>query len=358
MNSTMISLVAVLIAAEPPSPASIAVPAAEALRKVERFLCDSYMFSADEGRPDAVLRTTHAAALDRRFLDTVHDAERGRPAWRDVSWKRAWVTPREGVMLDLFPRSASYWDAPPESDFGNLLYAECVGWRQPQEPRVRYLVAGRRFALMDVFADDRISALELEPVADDCGGLECRVIVADGGRDRIWICPGLGYAMVRRVWQVDDSGDVTAEYRNADFVEVGPGLWLPRTCRCEFRYPPGSTRAARDYRLEVERIAVNGGVPDAMFEPRFPPGTRVYGADRRLRSSIPGGTDAMDLWAAVVAAEYPPAPPPEPGPSIAALACMTVGTGLLCFGCFASLSSSARIGPGRLSSAGAIRAAR
>lgn len=358
MNLTLVPLLSALISAEPPSPDPIVVPAAEALRKIERLLCDSYMFNSVEGRPAGVLRTTHAAALDRRFLDTVHEAERGKPAWRDVSWKRAWVTPREGVMLDLFRRSADYWDAPPESDFGNLLYAECIGWRPSQEPRVRHLADGRRFSLIDVFSSDNASALKLDPKVDIWEGLACRVIVADGGRDRIWICPDLGHAMIRRIWRAGEAGDIVAEYRNADFAEVESGLWLPRICECEFRYPPGIARATHDFRLEVERVAVNDGVPDAVFVPHFPPGTRVYGADQRLRSSIPGGTDAMGLWAAVVAIEFPPAPPTDPASPAVLLACMTAGSVLLCFGCFVLPLRSARINPNGIPSAGVGRSAR
>jgi hypothetical protein len=137
MNPIATPVLLALVAAAPSPPDAPPIAAAAAQRRIERLLCDSYMFNAVNGEPTDTLRTVHAAAFDRRFLETVHGADRAKPAWRDAFRKRAWVSPRRGAVLDVFRRSVSYWNSPPEVDFGNLLYGECVGWRQPREPRTR-----------------------------------------------------------------------------------------------------------------------------------------------------------------------------------------------------------------------------
>lgn len=310
----------------------------ESQMRINRLLCDAYMFNTENGQPGQTLHVVHAVDRDRRFVEMIHDASRSIPPWHDPFRNRSWRDMRKAVIFRLFGRNAYYWE-PSEKDFDNLLYGQCIGWRQPGEVALRYVFNGRRFALMDIFAVDRRPTLQLLPEPEEWSGLTCRVVIADGDRDRLWICPERGYSLVHRVWQPSDKKEMVAEFNCSDFEQVTPGIWLPKTCGCEFR-PLGEEGEPHSYRLEVEHVAVNGQVPDSLFEPQFLPGSHIFGTSGTLERSIPGGTDLLDLWVAVLLNDYPPIRPAHAGPSEMDLVWITMGSVLFVAGIVLRLRTS------------------
>jgi hypothetical protein len=320
----------------------LAVAVVESQMRINRLWCDAYMFNTENGQPAQTLRVVHGVDQNRRYVEIIHDASPSILPWHDPFRNQTWTDKRKSVMFRLFERNAYCWKSS-ERDFDNLLYGDCLGWRQPGEVALRYVLNGRRFALMDVFAVDQRPILRLLPEPEVWNGLACRVVVADGGRDRLWICPDRGYALVHRIWQPSDKKGMVAEFTCSDFEQVTPGMWLPKTCGCEFR-PLGEEGEPHSYRLEVEHVAVNDKVPDSLFEPQFLPGSHIFGTSGTLERSIPGGTDLLDLWVAVLLSDYPPIRPTYAGLSEANLFWITMGSVLFVAGIVLRLRTSAAEG--------------
>lgn len=332
----MLTVLCVCVPAPSPPPVRddslnrLVAAAVASQKRIDRLLCDAYLYGPRDGQPGKTLRVVHAAGQDRRFLEVIHGASPSLPAWHDPFRNRSWRDPQKAVMYKLFGRHAYYWN-PSEDDLDNLLYGKCIGWRQPGEVALRHLAAGRRLALIDVFARDQWSGLRLLPGPEVWAGLTCRIVVADGGRDRLWICPDRGHALVHRVVQPGDANGMVGEFTCSDFGEVAPGLWLPKTCACVYR-PAAGGGPSRSFRLEVVRVLVNRDVPDEVFEPRFLPGTHVFGTSGALESSVPGGTDLFDLWVAELVTYFPRVGPRSGEPSRAGSVLCTFGTVLLVLG--------------------------
>lgn len=311
--------------------------------QVERLFCDAYMFNTRDGHKTETLRVVHAADRDRRFMEIIHNTSQSLPPWDDPYRNLSWCDLRKVVVYKPFGRHAFYRE-PSEALLNNLLYGRCIGWRQPGEIPLRHSgVGGRPFALLDVFADDQRSTLRLLAEPEVWDGLTCHVVIADGGRDRMWICPSLGYALVRRIWQSRAETGTVTETTCSEFEQVTPGLWLPKVCERQSRPGRGERASPSSFRLEVNRVAVNREVPDGVFEPQFLPGTHVFGTSGLLEKSVPGGTDLLELWVAVSVRHYPPVAPRHQELSAADMFWATLGSVL--FGCGLALHSSSRQGP-------------
>ncbi len=113
---------------------------------------------------------------------------------------------------------------------------------------------------------------------DKVEGVPC-ITVSWPKRETIYLDPKLGYALRRREYFDADSGLLTNLLTNKDFVEVRPGLWLPKTCWAD-RCAPSS--AAPGHRGEpmirhmalVHSLTINK-VPDSLFELEIEPGSVV-----------------------------------------------------------------------------------
>jgi hypothetical protein len=99
------------------------------------------------------------------------------------------------------------------------------------------------------------------------------------------------------------------EYRAGDFQSVSPGISLPRACTISL-HPPNDRTPRRDYQLRINRLEINGEVPDRAFQPDLRPGTLIFSWDGRFESAIPAGTDLLDEWAATAVCLLPPQSPP------------------------------------------------
>ncbi|MBI3463218.1 MAG: hypothetical protein HY000_09185 [Planctomycetes bacterium] len=111
-----------------------------------------------------------------------------------------------------------------------------------------------------------------------------------------WIAPEQGFVLVRSERHQGQRPDLLMRERLLDYQSAGPCL-VPRTIISEEFNPrlgPGSA-PARVSRLDVEEILV-GDVPQEVFDPIFPPGTRVLDLISGASYTIPGDwTENIDL---------------------------------------------------------------
>jgi hypothetical protein len=108
-----------------------------------------------------------------------------------------------------------------------------------------------------------------------CWRLEGQVksSVAGAFKDRLWLAPHAGYALLRRENYDPHSGALIWRSTCADLREVTPGCWLPMQVTVEdcAPYAPPELRgkALSVRRFHVTRCEVNN-VPDELFDHRFP----------------------------------------------------------------------------------------
>jgi hypothetical protein len=214
--------------------------------------------------------------------------------------------PGQGYTLNTFSRYGVSWE-PVERDFIPPRFGDCIGWRQPGEGRLRVQTAGSWFGLLDVIDETPADQIRVHDAVQEVGGHRCRLVEVEGGRDRLWFSPDLGYCLVRREWRPKSDTERVFEYTNSDFKLVAPSVWLPHTCSCEVR-PLGPQRKPQSYRLDVVRVAVNDDVPGDLFVPRFLAGSLVFGTSGVLEQAVPGGSELLDQWVAVLLTDYPPSP--------------------------------------------------
>lgn len=135
-----------------------------------------------------------------------------------------------------------------------------------------------------------LAALESEPYRvrgkkEVVEGVGCWVLEVPG-RDRIWLDPGHGFAVVKREWLWDDGKTPMFRWLNSDFKEVVPGLWWPMRARRDVvthvdRNTSGGGQVTVTNNVRVLTVLVNN-VPDTVFSLTFPLGTRVLD-DTRAR---------------------------------------------------------------------------
>ena len=88
-------------------------------------------------------------------------------------------------------------------------------------------------------------------------------------RDKIWLDPARGWALLRREVRRPD-GSLMLRQTNRDLKEVVPGVWLPMTCTEEAGTPADAPENLRDKvaftrRFKVLEIRVNDLKP-AFFD--------------------------------------------------------------------------------------------
>jgi hypothetical protein len=122
---------------------------------------------------------------------------------------------------------------------------------------------------------------EVRPDAEEVDGSTC-VVVARPGHATIWLDPKINYS-VRKCELFDpESGALQERRQNREFVEVEPGIWLPRVCWRDECGPPLAPEPYRGKPLlrhvyEVKKVVVND-VPDSLFRLEIDPGVRVVDA--------------------------------------------------------------------------------
>jgi hypothetical protein len=312
----MKSLMALLLLAAPaappdsPPPRTLVPAGAIAQDRIARLLVDYGITSREDDGPSRTDRFVEAVDGDRYFSDNIHFTRPGAEPWHDPERRQTWAGPGGTTILNLFERTATTTGPGPVEASLLSPYLNCIGWR-PRGSAARPSIYGHEFFLRDVLDVDRKGRAVVLPESDVVDGNPSIVVVVDDGRDRIWLCPKLGYALIRRSLKRSDAKAADIEYRCSDFLEITPGLWLPRKCAGEFRWIEGEHRV-RSFEIGVTHLAVDEGVSPDLFLPALPPGTIVLDEDRKVISSVPGGADLLDLWAAVAVTFFPPSSTPGP----------------------------------------------
>jgi hypothetical protein len=105
------------------------------------------------------------------------------------------------------------------------------------------------------------------------------VVVARGNEEKLWLDPAVNYGIRRHELYDPESGLAKDIFRNRDFVEFAPGVWLPKGCVWERCAPAGAPANLRGkplarYTFTVSKIGINS-VPDDLFTLKIAPGTMV-----------------------------------------------------------------------------------
>jgi hypothetical protein len=133
----------------------------------------------------------------------------------------------------------------------------------------------RLYQLPDVLSSGE--AME-GPRAEAVEGIPC-LVVGIAHRQLFWLDPALGYA-VRKIDSFNaKSRLLEGRRRNFDFVEVGPGIWLPKTCWFEWcghggMAAPYVAKPMVRYVTKVAKLSIND-VPDSQFSLTIDPGMLV-----------------------------------------------------------------------------------
>jgi len=273
--------------------------------RVKTLLYDLEMSSRAADGSEQVDRCLMALSADRCFVDFVHFANIYTDPWLDPDRARSWSDQGGTTTLRLFERNA--YRAGPESAAEQRAspYSQAIGWQPPAGPSGAARGKVRNFYLDEVFAPAHLAELRVNPSHSVVEGLDCVEVVANDGSDRLWLCPERGYALVRRTFRHGPGDGLTVEYLNSDFLMVADALWLPRSCKGEFR-DSGGGKFHHSFSLRVKTLGINAEVDANIFRPELPPGTHIYDEEDRLIGSLPGGEDLLDLWLLVSLKLFPP----------------------------------------------------
>jgi hypothetical protein len=134
------------------------------------------------------------------------------------------------------------------------------------------------------------------PRAEAVEGIPCWV-VGIAHRQLFWLDPALGYA-VRKIETFNAKNRLLAgRRRNFDFVEVSPGIWLPKTCWfdwCGFEgvAAPYLGKPMVRYVSKVTKLSIND-VPDSLFSLSIEPGQLVVDNSYGNGAAVPAATYVM-----------------------------------------------------------------
>jgi hypothetical protein len=277
-----------------PSPREVAAATLASRHGLERLLVDYYLTTADDDGPRRTDRYVEAFDGDRYYGDNIHYTSRESKPWYDFSRRWIWSASDRETLYYPFSRTAGSRTRAPNEAVPVFPYLTCVGWR-PRRDKVVTLAEAAPFFLSDLLAPDRLDGITILPKQEIVNGLGCYVLIIDGGRDRIWVCPDRGYAVVKRAIRRRTEDGADFEVTCGDFTQTAPSLWLPRRCEGAQIRANGPIRRS-SFWIEVEHLAINANVSDDRFVPSLAPGTHMYDERGTLVATIPGGTDLLDFW--------------------------------------------------------------
>jgi hypothetical protein len=287
-----------------PSAREVATATFASRHGLERLLVDYHLTSVDDDGPKRMDRFVEAFDSDRYYCDNIHFTSRESKPWYDQTRSWIWSASDRETIYFPFNRMARSRMRDPKEGVPVSPYLACVGWRPRRDKGVSLQEAAPIF-LSDLLAPDRLDGITILPEQDHVDGLGCYVLVIDGGRDRIWVCPDRGYAVVKRAIRRRTEDGADFEFTCRDFVEAAPSLWLPRHCEGVQTQVKGPTRR-RWFRIEVEHLAINASVSDGQFVPSLAPGTQIFDEQGTLVAAVPGGPDLLDFWVAYCATFFRP----------------------------------------------------
>lgn len=307
-------LMVVLAAAAEPEPtssrltlASVAEQIVARQARLERIYIDAYMVTTEQGGTQTD-RYAVAYIPGFCFLDFMHLTGPNTPPWRDNGRFQVWLTPDRATLFKPFKR-ALYPDRSSElQDYWKSPYGVVTGWHP--HAKTFELGDGQPFFLDHLFVPERRDRLVLRQETEEIDSFECVAIKTDSGSGQLWLAPSLGFALVKRITMSGEARQFKKTFYSRNFKEAEEGLWLPWEVESEdFEVVDGKEELLRSFRLELQELAVNDAVPDAIFRFKPPPGTITYDAKDNTVAFEPRGEDLLDLWGAVCWDVFPPSPP-------------------------------------------------
>ena len=273
--------------------------------QLQRLLLDFFMTATtQEGtRTD---RLVQAHAPRRYYLDFKHYITPDTPAsWKDPARFQLWLTPERARMFMPFGRTLPPVEFVEVKRYWRTHYGRAIGWHP--DAQLVELPEEEPFYLDHVFAGEQRTRLRSRQHTETLESVECLVLETSSGSDRFWFAPSLDFALVKRVAVRGEEGRFRSEFRCRDFRRTAEGLWLPWQVEAVHSERIGGvTKPLRSNRIDVQELAVNDSVPDAVFAFTPPPGTLTYDVDGEVTAFEPGGRDILDLWAALCSEYYPP----------------------------------------------------
>lgn len=275
-------------------------------RRLKRLYVDTYMTTTAEG----VTRTDRYAlafAPERFFLDLMHFTDDGTPPWRDnerfqLRWNREMRTAFKPFLRTLLHepedgRGRTYWKSP---------YGQAIGWR----PRASVFEGDHDPLFFDsLFAPEHRDRLVVRSKMETVESLFCVIVETRSKSDQLWFAPELGFAPVRRIVLRGEQQKVRQTVHCRRFKEVAAGVWLPWRVESVAVSTEDPKEVLRSFRIDVQQLAANEAVSDALFEFEPPPGTITFSEKEEIIGFAPGGENLLDLWGAVCSEVFPPSSP-------------------------------------------------
>jgi hypothetical protein len=205
-----------------------------------------------------------------------------------------------GKTFDVFYRRSLYYETmkqtPEQTESWKLrgdFFLECLGWWPPEDTS-RPPQGEQPFYLHQALDAPGYGVL---PFQEEQGGALCHVVERPGV-DRLWIDPGIGFALRGRLRFAGQPPALAAGYEMSDFREAAPGIWLPwRVREIVYRGPPrpGGDGPQVEHEVvgSVVRVQVND-VPEELFHFTPPPGTLIQDRDAHKTWQVPGGLSFLD----------------------------------------------------------------
>lgn len=161
-----------------------------------------------------------------------------------------------------------------EGHYFKSRYLDMLGQRPPD---VLVAAASKVPSLLDVLETGECS---IRPKLENVDGALCAVVDWHSPLHKAaWCDPQLGYAVRQRATYEGDSELITWRFIMSDFIEVRPGIWLPRKAS-EIRSPDSKAPEELQgvplfaYDCEVESIRLDD-IPDELFDLKFTAGAIV-----------------------------------------------------------------------------------
>ncbi len=267
-------------------------------QKLRSLYVESITRSNTDGKAaGAPLVTRHVLAADgpKRYTELAHWTP---PLdWsEDIGYTQSYFT---GETFDVLYVLNRYYEtlriAPgefPSTKVRAEFYIECTGWWPPDDTTLPPGLDPSTLLHL-ALADPSCRVLS---ETGEAGGVRC-VVVEIADRDRLWLDPSRGFAIVRREFT---GPSVRLHYENSDFREAVPGVWLPWRVRrvVTAKGNPGAGGDGREVILSdadrtIGLLQVNN-VDDAIFTFHPEPGTLICDLDRKAVRQVPGGLDMLD----------------------------------------------------------------
>ncbi|UCG48467.1 MAG: hypothetical protein JSU94_01575 [Phycisphaerales bacterium] len=105
------------------------------------------------------------------------------------------------------------------------------------------------------------------------------VVLTEPNYARTYLDPERNFAVV--AGKAEGHPTLTFKFKNSDFAEVAPGIWMPMQTECSFEYGPGYLTS----KIKVNELKVNNNYGEEDFRIEFGPGITVHYTDLDLTIS-------------------------------------------------------------------------